>query len=165
MFHLTRKGVAVLPMRKKRKRSETSMGRLKETRVKDVMSRDLVTVTERTSIKELHRLFKVHDYNILPVVKGDRLMGVVSKLDLLRVVSIGLGFSLSRYWTTFAKNVGDVMNHAVITVDPEDTIDTAVDYMVEYGLRSIPVVHGRRLVGVVSWKDLMEHLTLNQDDL
>lgn len=148
-----------MPMRKRKGSGrETSMGKVADMKVKDVMSRDLVTVTERTTIKELHKLFKKYDYNIFPVVKGERLVGVVSKLDLLRVVSIGFGFSISRYWTTLARNVGDVMNQAVLTLDPEDTVDTAAGYMVEYGLRSIPVVHRTRLAGVVSWNDLMNHL-------
>lgn len=147
------------------KRPETSIGKVRDTKVSEVMSKDLVTVTEKTTIKELHKLFKKHDFNAFPVTKGDTLIGVVTKLDLLRIVSTGINFSLSRYWGSFATEVGDIMHRAMITLKPDDRIEIAAGYMVEYGLRSIPVVDGKRLVGIVSRDDLMEHLILNNDDL
>ncbi len=157
--------MADTPIRKwDRKQPETLLGKVREIRVSGVMSRDLVTVTERTTVKELHRLFEAHNYNVFPVVKGRELIGTVTKLDLLRVVSVGMNFSISRYWKTFAKDVGDIMHGAAVTLRPDDTIMTAANNMVEFDLRSIPVVEGKRLVGIVSWNDLMEHLVLNDGD-
>jgi len=52
--------------------------------VRDVMARNPVTVTEETSILTLSDLFVNHDFRRIPVIRGERLVGQVTRIDLLR---------------------------------------------------------------------------------
>jgi len=54
---------------------------------RDVMSAPLVTVTEETSVSEVARLLAIHHIKRVPVVREGRIVGIVSRADLLRVVA------------------------------------------------------------------------------
>lgn len=135
-------------------------GKIRHVKIEDVMTTKVITVGRRTTVKELKALFDKHDFNAFPVVDDGELIGIVTKLDFMRVFSVGMRFSLPRYHEMFAVEVGHVMREALVTLIPGDTVEKAVEYMVEFGLRSLPVVEGKKLVGMVSRRDLMEHLLL-----
>jgi CBS domain-containing protein len=122
------------------------------------MSGAPITVRASTSVSELNELFEVHDVNAFPVVDNyGRLAGIVSKLDLLRLFRPGRDRAPSE--TRRGNRVEDIMSPRVITVDAEDSVATAVDRMLEHGLRSLPVVDKANgestLVGMVSRSDLL----------
>jgi CBS domain-containing protein len=64
-------------------------GYLERTKVNVAMTRELVTVTPTTSALQAARLLIDRKFNALPVVDGDRLVGIVSRTDLLRLL-VGL---------------------------------------------------------------------------
>jgi CBS-domain-containing membrane protein len=134
-----------------------------KTKVKEVMSKEVVTVTEEMTIKQLKEAFDRHDFNAFPVVRRGRLVGMVTKLDLLRTFSTGMSASMGRIYDLWAERVGDVMRAAIVSVGPEDPVQLAVDYMVEFKLRSLPVVEGRTVVGMVSRTDVIPCLIANSD--
>jgi CBS domain-containing protein len=61
----------------------------------------------------------------------------------------------------------DIMRRGIVTVDPHDPVEAALDLMVETRLRSLPVVergpHGPRLVGILSQGDLLRSLRAEHD--
>lgn len=54
---------------------------------RDVMTSPVVTVTEQTGVNEIARLLAIHRIKRVPVVRDSRLVGIVSRADLLRVVA------------------------------------------------------------------------------
>ena len=56
-------------------------------RAKDVMSRELVLVNEETPIAEIAALLETHRIKRAPVMRGEKLVGIVSRADLLRVLA------------------------------------------------------------------------------
>lgn len=56
---------------------------------RDVMSVPLVTVTEETKVSEIARLLAIHHIKRVPVTRDGRLVGIVSRADLLRIVASG----------------------------------------------------------------------------
>lgn len=56
---------------------------------RDMMSAPLVTVAEDTDVGQIARLLARHNVKRVPVVKDDRIVGIVSRADLLRVVAAG----------------------------------------------------------------------------
>ncbi len=140
--------------------SREMTGRIRPVRIEEVMTSRVVTVGRHTKVGELKELFEKHDFNAFPVVENGNLVGIVTKLDFMRIFSVGMRFSLTRYHELFAGEVGQVMREALVTLTPKDTVEKAVEYMVEFGLRSLPVVEGKKLVGMVSRRDLMQHLLL-----
>ncbi|NYT11314.1 MAG: CBS domain-containing protein [Methanomassiliicoccales archaeon] len=137
------------------------MREIEDMRADEVMEKDVVYVSPITTVKELKDLFEKHDYNSFPVVEKGEIVGIVSKLDFLKIFTMGTHFSRSDYWKLFAENVGGVMRRAVISVEPDDSLRKVVEYMVEFNLRSLPVVEGSKLVGIISRKDVMSHLLLD----
>lgn len=138
-------------------------GSIRSAIIKDVMIRELVTVGRNTKVRELKELFEKYDFNAFPVVENGNLVGIVTKLDFMRIFSVGMKFSLPRYREMFAGEVGQIMREALVTLTPRDTVERAVEYMVEFGLRSLPVVEGKKLVGMVSRRDLMQYLLLEAE--
>jgi CBS domain-containing protein len=129
-------------------------------KVRDVMTKDVVTVTPQTDLKKLKEMFEQYDFNSFPVLDQGKVVGVVSKLDLLRAFSSGINVSVGRFLKLYSQNASEIMHHANLYVSPEDDISIAADYMVEYNLRSIPVLERGELRGMISRQDIIRCLKL-----
>lgn len=64
---------------------------LAKLKVKDIMSKNPVTITKKTTIEEAVRLMVENDLSCLPVMEGDFLVGIVSKSDLFKILLELLG--------------------------------------------------------------------------
>jgi CBS domain-containing protein len=129
--------------------------------VYDIMSSSPVTVEPTTSIGHLLTLFDRHDFNAFPVIgKQDRLLGIVSKLDVLKLFLESPMHSLPEGIANMS--VADVMHRTAVFLNPHDAITSAGSMMVVTRLRSLPVIERRagrpRLVGILSRGDVLRWL-------
>lgn len=129
-------------------------------KVKDVMTTDVVTVTPKTDLKTLKEMFERYDFNSFPVIENDRVVGMVSKLDLLKAFTAGLNVSLGRALKLYSKDASGIMHTATIYVAPDDDVSKAADYMVEFKLRSLPVMEKGKLLGMLSRQDIIRCLKI-----
>jgi CBS domain-containing protein len=142
---------------------------------RDLMTRDVVTVSRETTVKEVAGLLLEHKISGLPVVdKENHVIGIVSEGDLIYqdkklytpafLEILGgiiylenpnrLGQDLMKM--TAAK-VGDLMTTKVYTVREDASLEDIATIMVERKVNRIPVVDGAgRLVGIVSRQDLVK---------
>lgn len=90
------------------------------------------------------------DYNVgaLPVLEGDRLVGVFSERDLMRQVIV-------RGLDPNTVKVADVMSTSIISADINDDHTTCLQKMSQGNCRHLPVVDGDTLVAFLSSRDLM----------
>ena len=58
-------------------------------KVKDIMSKDLISVNDDTAVEEIANLFTTHRINRVPVLKGKKLVGIVSRADIVRAIAMG----------------------------------------------------------------------------
>lgn len=124
--------------------------------VKDRMSNELVIVTPETTVPDALSLMEEKGIRRLPVVDKDRLVGIVTLLDLVRA-SPSPATSLSIWELNYllAKlPVRDVMAKKVLTVSPETPIDEAAKLMREHRLGGLPVVSAGKLVGIITETDI-----------
>jgi CBS domain-containing protein len=123
------------------------------TPVESVMTGRVVMVLEEIPMAEVRAIATRYDYNGFPVVTSEgRLVGMVTKGDLLRVFQAGL--SNPDVWL---QPVSRWMAHGVLALRPKDSVETAVSLMVDSGFRSLPVIdEDGKVVGMVSRNDLME---------
>jgi CBS domain-containing protein len=145
------------------------MRRIKHHRIREIMTPSPVTVSPKTGIRRLKSLFDKHDFNAFPVVDEHGLLkGIVSTLDILRLFRPSPGLYYPDLRALWAQHAEDVMRRGVVTVQPDDIVETAVKLLVQYRHRSLPVVDGRRgrlrLVGIVSRRDTLGSLVLEADD-
>ena len=118
-------------------------------KVQDVMTRDPRCVTPETSAREAAQVMKDEDVGIVPVVEGERLIGVVTDRDLaLRVVADGRDSSAT---------VRDVMSSGrIATCRPDEDLDRVMETMANEQVRRIPIVDERgSLVGIVAQADVV----------
>jgi CBS domain-containing protein len=131
--------------------------------VHQMMTSSPVTVHPMTTVGELLALFDRHDYNAFPVVASDgTLRGIVSKLDILRLLHPDDQYRLPVPKVLAATRVLEIMRPGTLTLEPQDTVVAAAELMVSTGLRSLPVVRRGSgwpvLVGIVSRGDLLRGL-------
>ena len=134
--------------------------------VQDVMSRPALTVGVDESVKGALRLMDQHHVTSLPVIgRQGLLVGVVNEADALRhrVSHDPRAHMMPRPETTTpAVSVAQLMSRP-LTVEPRDDLSEAVELMTSTAVKSLPVVEGGRVVGVVSRSDVV-HLLARQDD-
>ncbi|HET7874646.1 MAG TPA: CBS domain-containing protein, partial [Methylomirabilota bacterium] len=104
--------------------------------VETLMSRRVVQVMEQIPMAEVRAVAIQYDYNGFPVVSQEgRLIGVITKGDLLQVTRAALDDP-----GVWRQPVSRWMAHGVLALRPKDSLETAVNHMVESGLRSLPVI-------------------------
>jgi CBS domain-containing protein len=146
------------------------------TKVRDVMTRDVVTVTEGTKIRDLCSILGEHGISGVPVVsETGELVGIVSEKDIVAHQVAGLEPEFvdpDLYELIASKYVGldelgrgqdriyveEIMNRTVVTVGPEMEIEEAARILIEKGRRRLPVIDDGKVVGIVSVLDLLRAL-------
>lgn len=137
-------------------------------RARDLMTHPVVTVGPDAPVKEAARLLVRHGFAALPVVDADdRLLGVVTEADLLRNRLLPDPRDLIHNrppepTPPAAPTVAGVMTTEVVTAVPDTHAAELGRLMVDQHRRSLPVVVGDRLVGIVSRVDVLR--TIARDD-
>jgi acetoin utilization protein AcuB len=130
-------------------------------RIRDFMSTNVVTVDEKTSIHDAKKLMDAHKIRRLPVMKKDKLVGLVTKHMLLEASpSPATSLSIHELHYLLAKmTVEDIMVKSPYTISPDMPPEEALQLGQEMGYGAFPVVEGGRLVGVVTESDIVRLMT------
>ena len=117
--------------------------------VRDAMTSDVATATPSQSLTEAASVMKEKDIGSIPVVDGERLIGVVTDRDIVvRAVADGTDPS--------SIQVGDIASRDIVSVRPDDDLDEALRLMALHQVRRLPVVEDGHLVGVLAQADVAE---------
>jgi CBS domain-containing protein len=146
--------------------------------VGEVMQRDPVTISPDADLETLLHVLRRHELPGVPVVDGDRLVGIVTENDLvLRGDDTSLHlphyFQLfggvvwleplqhleDRLRKAFANRVSDMMTADVETISPDASVHEGARRISRSGHNRLPVVEDGRLVGVLTRVDALEALT------
>lgn len=134
------------------------------------MTAEVVTTRPDAPVREATRVLLEHRVAALPVVDDDgRLVGIVSELDLLRDRLIS--DPRSHVWPPVGdappppRTVGDVMTSDVYALTEADDAAAFAGLMAESGVKSVPVVRGERVVGIVGRRDLLRRLAREDADV
>lgn len=125
--------------------------------VQDVMQTEIHTVTLDTTLPEALRLTAQRGVRHLPVLDGDRLVGILSDRDLKRAMASSAS-SLAAHELTYLLDqlrVGEVMTRTVITIGRMFPIEEAARLMVQEKIGALPVTEGERLIGLVTETDVL----------
>ena len=129
-------------------------------RIKDVMTKNPITVNPDTLVLEAQKLMKDKGIQRLPVVDKDRLVGIVTKYDLLETVPIK-GTSVNLYNLNIVLSqmkVKDLMKKNPITVTPYTPVEDALRIGQERKIGSFPVIEDGKLVGIATESDIVRFL-------
>lgn len=128
-------------------------------RVCDAMTRDPVTIAPEASLAAAEALLEQHDFNALPVVgPGRELVGIVTKLDLLRAFRFTDQHMFPPYEEIMARPVREVMVTDLTTVTPRTPLTRVLETLVRMRTKSLPVVEDGAVVGVIAREDVLQAL-------
>lgn len=129
-------------------------------RARDIMTTPVTTVRQATSIKEAAAVLAANGFTALPVVDdGDRLIGIVTEADLVRDRvprdPRALCHPGEELPTTTTTTVGEVMTTPVTAMGPGTDVAVLAKALLDAGHRSMPIVDGARVVGIVTRRDIV----------
>jgi tRNA nucleotidyltransferase (CCA-adding enzyme) len=115
---------------------------------RDIMSTPVKTIDQNRNMEEAGRLMLRYGYTGMPVVQGDKMVGVISRRDVGKARTHELGHA----------PVKGFMTTEVLSVSPETPVSEVQKLVVEYDIGRLPVVDEGRLVGIVSRTDILRIL-------
>jgi acetoin utilization protein AcuB len=135
--------------------------------IREHMSANPITVGEETTVTEAADLMKKRQVRRFPVMRGERLVGMVTDRDL-RSAAPSQVISFDAYerqlmpelYEMLAQiKVKEIMAKNVVTVSPDQTIAAAALLMLQHRLSGLPVVsNGDKLVGIITESDIFKAL-------
>src|SRR3954470_20282709 len=123
-------------------------------KARDVMSDDCTCIGEQDSVLDAARRLKELDVGSMPICgEDDRLKGMLTDRDIVvKVLAEGKDPS-----STKAGELGQGDGQTV-TIGADDSIDEALRTMIDHKVRRLPVIDGRKLVGIVSQADVATNI-------
>jgi acetoin utilization protein AcuB len=123
--------------------------------VRDIMTRNVITIPSDTSLFEAEKLMEFHHIERLPVVDKGKLVGLVTKDNLLKASpSDATSFSRGELYYLLAKlTVKEIMKKEVVTVSPDTSVEQAAAIAQKHRVGCLPVLEGKKLVGIVTTND------------
>jgi CBS domain-containing protein len=118
--------------------------------VSEVMTSNPRSVEPSTPVVEAARMMKSEDVGSIPIVEGDRLVGMITDRDIV-VRDVAEGRDPQ------STTVGEIASRDLVTIDPDQGIEEAARLMARHQLRRLPVVEeDGRLVGIVAQGDIAQ---------
>ncbi len=129
-------------------------------RVRDIMASSLTTLPRESSLLDAAITMRRSSVRHLPVVDGERLVGIITERDVQRCApSLLSPITQEEYNATFENTpIERVMFRSPVTVTPDTTVRDAVMLMLDRKVGCLPVVEGERLVGILTRSDLLNLL-------
>lgn len=120
---------------------------------RDVMSGGAECVGERDTIADAARKLAQFDVGAMPICgEDDRLKGMLTDRDI--VVKV-----IAKDKDPSSVTAGDLADQPeVVTIGADDSVDEALQTMIEHKVRRLPVIDGHHLIGVVSQADLANEI-------
>ncbi len=119
------------------------------------MTRGVIAVDPGDKVRDASRVLQENRIHHLPVVEGGELVGIVTDTDIRQWVLREERVEEEGKVTRRTGTVGEIMTRDVITMNPWDTIEDALLILHKRRFGALPVVEGRRLVGIISKADIL----------
>lgn len=127
--------------------------------VPDVITapQDLATVTPKVTVAEVSELMATRRIGAILVVEKGKLAGIFTERDaLVRVIAKGVDPKTT--------TVSEVMTRNPDTIQPTESVQTALDLMAERGYRHLPVIDDGKLYGIISIRDLYRSVKAQMEE-
>ena len=134
----------------------------KRTPITAIMTKNVITLNTTDDLLTAEKLFKKHHIRHIPVVSGDKLLGMLSYTDLLRIsFADAIEDDEESEVETIVYNmftIEQVMAKNLITVQATSTIKEVAEILSKNEFHALPVVDNGTLVGIITTTDLINYL-------
>ena len=118
--------------------------------VKNYMRKDISTISTEASATEASKTMLTDKVGYIIVLDKGRPVGIVTERDLvLRVTALDKSPKETK--------VSECMSSPLVTIDPDKSIEEAVETMKKHGFRRLPVVKNNIIYGIFTARDLVNH--------
>ncbi len=120
--------------------------------VRDIMTKDLITIDAEQSAMEAAKSMSVHGISSIIVTSNNKPIGIVTERDFLKKICL-------KDLTISDTKIGDIMSKIQTFATPDTPLDVAVQRMLNKKIRRLPIVDTNgNLVGIITVTDLAKHL-------
>ena len=121
-----------------------------------VRNQQMYGVDANQAVLEVAKAMVERNIGAVPVLENGALVGILSERDLMKhIVAQGRDPGTTQ--------VKEIMTREPYTVGPREELETCMIIMSQHGFRHLPICDGKKLVGMVSLRDIMLH-GLNEKD-
>lgn len=128
--------------------------------VSEIMTTDLIMLNINDSLEKAEHLFKKYHIRHIPVIKDDKIVGMLSLTDLLRISFADGAFkdedAEPMVYEMFT--ISQLMASNIESVAPTNTIKEVAEFLAAKEYHALPVVENDKLVGIVTTTDLIKYL-------
>lgn len=130
-------------------------------KVRDVMSRDLITITPETTIGQALVIMRENGISRLPVIQEGKLSGILTIHDIIvKVIQprerATRGEVVGEKLRTLSHQVKEIMTSVVITASPDEPLSEAIKRMFENDVSCLVVTQDSKAIGIVTRADILE---------
>ncbi len=124
--------------------------------VKDIMVYNVITIPADTYVLDAERIMESHKIGRLPVLDKGKLVGLVTKDDLLKASpSSTTPYNQRQLFYLMSKlTVKEIMKTNVVTITPDKTVEKAVALAQKNRVGCLPVVENGKVIGIVTTNDV-----------
>ncbi len=127
--------------------------------VREIMSHPARTVAPEMTLGDLLRLFSSDDFDAYPVVRGEKLVGIISRADSIKPFAGKTTNKTTDFDAITGTTVEQVMCSRVVTVELDATLEKVVDLMGAHDFESFPVIDREgRVIGMIACDDVVRAL-------
>jgi len=150
-------------------------------KVKDVMNPNVVFCKPDDTVREAAKILKENSISGAPILEGDKLVGIISEADLLKLLILPekgelwlpspfeiievpirelIGWEDTKKMLSDAGSirVKEIMTKDVHTISSEASVEEASEHMIRHRINRLPVTEDNRVVGIVTRGDIIEGL-------
>ncbi len=128
-------------------------------KIKDLMTKNVITIREDKSIKDVLQLMVSAGIRRLPIVdERDVVTGIVTAKDVVNVVGSHKIFSMAKTGNIeefLNAKISEISTSRVVTVSPNDDLSTAIGLMSTYNVSGLLVTENGTLVGIITERDVI----------
>jgi CBS domain-containing protein len=131
------------------------LDKLANLQVKDIMTANVKVCSPDDQVSKIWMNMVEFGISGFPVVRKNKLIGIITRSDILKSGCIRIGKEDERRKLNFSPKVEKVMKTPVYIVEPESSVKAAAELMFKYDIGRIPVVRNSKLVGIIDRYDII----------
>jgi CBS domain-containing protein len=115
--------------------------------VKEIMTKKVITIDKLSSVLEASNLYKDHKIGSLIVTHQDKCVGLLTERDIIER-------TICEHRNPVTTNVEEIMTKDLITIHQLDTLEKAIDLMIKYNIKKLPVTKDEHIIGIITVTDI-----------
>jgi CBS domain-containing protein len=116
-------------------------------KVEDVMVKEVITIDQNSTVKEAAEVMNKFEIGCLIAVRKGKAIGMITERDLLKRI-------VAEARDATETKVKDVMSSPLVVIEPSVELEEAIKLMFQMKIKKLPVVDGKRLVGLITLTDI-----------